>query len=93
MVGSSSNPSAASSIGPNGFWSRVVARVRSWFEIPYGYEDEKGFHYGVEPAPANLKAKTSAPPQNVFTDRASDVIPSPCPVSLTDVETTVEHHH
>lgn len=74
---------------PNGLWLRFLARLRSWFEIPFGYEDEKGFHYGIEPAPAKPMAQTITPGK-VHTDRASDVIPSPCPVSLTDVDTTVE---
>jgi hypothetical protein len=66
--------------------------MRSWFEIPYGYEDEKGFHYGPEPLPAKLAARKKVS-QKVHTDRASDVIPSACPVSLSDVETAVEDRH
>jgi hypothetical protein len=77
---------------PTGLWSRVITRLRSWFEVPFGYEDEKGFHYGTEPVPAEFAAKPSAP-QKVLTDRASDAIPSPCPVSIADVETTVEERH
>jgi len=55
-------------------------RIRSWFEIPYGYQDENGFHYGRQPAPPT------------FTDRASDAMtypvmlptaPSEAPVSST----------
>ena len=48
-----------------GYWRRLVTRVRSWFEIPYGYQDEKGFHYGKQPTPP------------VFTDRASDAMTYP----------------
>jgi len=77
---------------PSGLWSRVIARLRSWFEIPFGYEDEKGFHYGFEPVPVKAAAQTAIQPK-VFTDRASDVIPSPCPVSLTEEESSVEDHH
>jgi hypothetical protein len=34
-----------------GFWSRALNRVRSWFQIPEGYQDETGFHYGIQPPP------------------------------------------
>jgi hypothetical protein len=34
-----------------GFWSRTLHRVRSWFQIPEGYQDETGFHYGIQPPP------------------------------------------
>lgn len=50
---------------------RLWAQVKSWFEIPFGYEDETGFHYGHEPMP--VKASTPrAPFREVFTDRACD---------------------
>jgi hypothetical protein len=57
-------------------WSRLVARVRSWFTIPYGYEDESGFHYGPPPVPPGFPpaATTTIP---VFTDRACDVMKYP----------------
>lgn len=74
---------------PAGFWRRMTAWLRSWFEFPYGYEDEKGFHYVTEPAPAKGIAQSATQPK-VFTDRASDVIPSPCPVPLTEEESSVE---
>ena len=90
MVGLSQSPEADTAVKPVGFWGRLVTRLRSWFEIPYGYEDEKGFHYGVEPASRAAARMTKT--QKVHTDRASDVIPSPCPVSLDDVETTVDRH-
>ena len=54
---------------------RVWARVRSWFEIPFGYEDETGFHYGHEPLPVQATAQAAAPREpfrEVFTDRACD---------------------
>jgi hypothetical protein len=51
--------------------SRAWARVRSWFEIPFGYEDETGFHYGHEPAPVTA-ATTPSTFREVFTDRACD---------------------
>jgi hypothetical protein len=57
----------------SGFWGRLAARVRSWFEIPFGYEDETGFHYGPAPTPEWAKKTSSAAPP-VLTDRASSVI-------------------
>lgn len=71
--------------------SRAWARVRSWFEIPFGYEDETGFHYGHEPAPVKA-ATTPSTFREVFTDRACDSAmfmaatsseTSPVPVSET----------
>ena len=29
---------------------QIVANLRNLVQIPTGYEDESGFHYGVEPA-------------------------------------------
>lgn len=56
-----------------GFWGRLAARVRSWFEVPYGYEDETGFHYGRAPTPEWAK-KSNCAVLPVLTDRASSVI-------------------
>ena len=72
-------------------WYRFVSWLRSRFEIPYGYEDAGGFHYGIEPAPDTRAEKTADTPK-VFTDRASDVIPSPCPVPMADTEVIEEEH-
>ena len=77
---------------PTGLWRHLTAWLRSWFEVPYGYEDEKGFHYGTEPVRTKAVAQTGTQPK-VFTDRASDVIPSPCPVALTEEESSVKDHH
>ena len=52
-------------------WSKAWAKVRSWFEIPYGYEDETGFHYGTEPISVQASAARTAF-REVFTDRACD---------------------
>jgi hypothetical protein len=59
-----------------GFWGRLTARVRSWFTVPYGYEDETGFHYGPAPTPEWAKRRNSAA-LPVLTDRASGVIRYP----------------
>ena len=59
-------------------WRRFISRVRSWFEIPFGYEDENGFHYGHEPAPR------PTPRAEVLTDRACDAMLSPAPAA--DIE-------
>jgi hypothetical protein len=56
---------------PANSWTHVWAKVRSWFEIPFGYEDETGFHYGHEPVPVTATA-TPSTFREVFTDRACD---------------------
>lgn len=56
------------------FWQRFVARVRSWFEVPYGYQDENGFHYGRQPAPQG------------FIDRDCEVMTYPTELSATTCE-------
>lgn len=71
-------------------WHRLASWLRSRFEIPYGYEDESGFHYGVEPVPGARGRTVTA--SKLFTDRASDVIPTPCPVPLTDTDVVHEEH-
>jgi hypothetical protein len=52
-------------------WTQAWVKVRSWFEIPYGYEDKTGFHYGHEPVPVQASAAHSTFGE-VFTDRACD---------------------
>jgi hypothetical protein len=60
----------------SGFWGRLTARVRSWFTVPYGYEDETGFHYGAAPVPDWAKKRNSAA-LPVLTDRAAHAIRYP----------------
>lgn len=60
------------------FWQRFTARLRSWFEVPYGYQDENGFHYGPQPAPPG------------FTDRASQAMTYPAERPATTVEVSTE---
>jgi hypothetical protein len=74
---------------PASFWQRLATRVRSWFEIPFGYEDEDGFHYGHEPVPHSNAARSTAP--KVFTDRACDAMLSPSPVPPPTAESPVEN--
>jgi hypothetical protein len=65
-------PSAATQAG---FWARFIARLRSWFEVPLGYEDATGFHYGAQSAPTPpLETETNSVRAQVLTDRADQVI-------------------
>lgn len=45
-------------------------------QVPYGYEDETGFHYGAAPTPEWAKKRNSAA-LPVLTDRAANVIRYP----------------
>lgn len=71
-------PGAASSAGqPAGFWSSLTARVRAWFEVPLGYEDESGFHYGSQPTPITtprFATEATSFRARVLTDRADHVM-------------------
>jgi hypothetical protein len=55
---------------------RIAARMHAWFEIPYGYQDERGFHYGRQVAPKRL-AEADVSGTRVFTDRACDAMTYP----------------
>jgi len=37
----------------------LIARFGHVFEIPTGYQDEKGFHFGAEPAQKEVKWPTA----------------------------------
>jgi hypothetical protein len=65
------DPVAASA--PVGFWSQLTARVRAWFEVPFGYQDEQGFHYGQQTAP-KLATEANSSRARVLTDRADHVM-------------------
>lgn len=58
---------------PAGWWARFTARIRAWFEVPLGYEDESGFHYGSQPAP-RFAAEATSFRARVLTDRADHVM-------------------
>lgn len=58
---------------PAGFWSQLAARFRAWFEVPFGYQDEQGFHYGQQPAP-KLAVEATSTRARVLTDRADHVM-------------------
>jgi len=75
MSESRGNPGepGCASLQPVGLWLRWVARVRSWFEIPYGYEDERGFHYGKPPALNRIDQAQLAGNQ-ILTDRATEAM-------------------
>lgn len=81
-------------------WTQAWAKVRSWFEIPYGYEDDTGFHYGEEPVTCRSDANAL---REVFTDRACDTAmfmaatttetsPAPAPEPPANV-TREKHEH
>jgi hypothetical protein len=64
LAGELSTPATSTNIV-----SRAWARVCSWFEAPYGYEDAAGFHYGEEPVTCRSDANAL---REVFTDHACD---------------------
>jgi hypothetical protein len=85
---------AASSAAPTGFLRRLSARLVSWFTIPYGYEDETGFHYGHEPRPARLTvASVPIGPESwhLLTDRASEAIRYASALAPAPEETAAEN--
>lgn len=65
--------------------SGLIARLRSWLEIPFGYENESGFHYGHEPVSARRLPWSSAA-SKILTDRACDAMLSPSPVPLSETD-------
>lgn len=74
-----SNPSPPQSpargvSAPISLWGRLRTHLNSWFEVPEGYQDETGFHYGIQPKPAQFSPPTMAASRGVFTDRACDAI-------------------
>lgn len=58
---------------PVSFWGQFTARIRAWFEVPFGYEDESGFHYGQQPAPKFASEAVSSRAR-VLTDRADQMM-------------------
>lgn len=71
-----------------GFWARFTARIRSWFEVPLGYEDDTGFHYGAQSAPTPRPAGETTPVRTqVLTDRADQAIKHPTVLPVTDQPT------
>ena len=74
---------------PASFWQRFARRLRACLEVPYGYEDDSGFHLGEEPVPPDIAAKL-ADSRKVLTDRACDAMPSPSPVTPPSGETPVK---
>jgi hypothetical protein len=68
-----------------GFWARFTARIRSWFEVPLGYEDDTGFHYGTQSAPTpRPTAETTPVRAQVLTDRADQAIKHSVALLVTD---------
>ncbi len=98
--------SSAPVLAPTGIWSRFTARIRTWFEVPFGYEDESGFHYGSQAAPpkARLATEAASVRARVLTDRADHVMkhsvvlpvanpsaPEVAPVAPDKTPATVSH--
>lgn len=71
------HPGTTETAGPtaarDGFWARLTASLRGWFEVPFGYEDEQGFHYGQQPTP-KFAAEGASFRARVLTDRAEHVM-------------------
>ena len=78
------------------FWSKLAARVRSWFEVPYGYQDENGFHYGPEPVPdwalrsPLLQQAGEGKRASVFIDRACQAMQHPVELPADSVAQPTE---
>ena len=75
---------------PVTIWSRLVHRVRAWFEVPYGYEDENGFHYGHEPVPEWFSQSPTAASGKILTDRACDVMKYPVALPIGPEEDSTQ---
>jgi hypothetical protein len=68
-----------------GFWARLTARLRSWFEVPLGYEDDTGFHYGAQSTPTARQATETTPVRaQTLTDRADQAIKHSTVLPVTD---------
>ena len=71
-----------------GFWARFTARLRSWFEVPLGYEDDTGFHYGAQSGPTQWSAtETTSVRAQVLTDRADQAIKHSVALPVTEQPT------
>lgn len=46
-------PAGASGFSPAGLFARLKNAVK--FEVPTGYQDENGFHFGVKPEGKEIK--------------------------------------
>lgn len=67
------------------FWAGFTARLRSWLEVPLGYEDDTGFHYGTQSAPIPPPAtETTSVRAQVLTDRADQAIKHCIALPVTD---------
>jgi hypothetical protein len=68
-----------------GLWARFIARLRAWLEVPVGYEDDTGFHYGAQSAPTPpLATETTLVRARVLTDRAEQAIKHSVALPVTD---------
>lgn len=81
--------SAWAAAAPISVWARLTRWFQDWFEIPYGYEDASGFHYGKEPIPPQFQSPNPET-THVFRDRAGDAMKYPVPVPTTSEPQSVE---
>ena len=66
---------ATASAGTTSWWRGIADRFLSCFSIPFGYEDENGFHYGHQPNPEERMAtQASSESRQMFTERACDAM-------------------
>lgn len=57
---------------PNRFLNRLSDCILSWFDVPEGYQDESGFHYGPQPTATKSNYSGLSAAEELLTDRASE---------------------
>jgi len=79
--------SAGASNRKPGLLARVLQRIRSWFEVPFGYQDGAGFHYGREPRP---QKSVSGAPLPKLTDRRHEAMQHPVSIPVSEAAESEE---
>lgn len=57
---------------PNRLLNHLSNCLLSLFEIPEGYQDESGFHFGAPPSARSARSSDLSESQKTFTDRACE---------------------